>query len=294
MSFEEPIIDWQQIPFEFNGTEPQLIEVVERPIHTLPGTRKIDFHLSSYERPIHIKQTAAWLEEYELDLIYKKFNKAKRTKFIRAVWIGTGEKEYLNYSAQSGLLSINYSYMAISYPFPMPNFLPDETKAAFLNTSVGLAVKVSAQSGGVISGFIECVPLTNKALGAVIESIHQHNEKMKLFLPKANIFSSSAPNTVIPPNIAVSPRQLLSNLRDRLADLYTDETSARRIVADAGIDTRRVAFSARAIDNWHAILTEATKTHQIDALLTAVIEEYNANQALRAAWAAYQASHTQG
>jgi len=177
MNSEGQTSDWGQMPFEFNGTEAQLIEVVERRIHALPGTRKIGFHLSSRERPIHIRQTAAWLEEHELDLSYEKPKKIERTKFIRAVWIGTGEKEYFNQSAQSGLLSINYYYMAISCPLPMPDFLSEETRAAFLNTFVGLAVKISRQIDSTIHGFVECVPLMNKAAVVVIESIQQWNQQ---------------------------------------------------------------------------------------------------------------------
>ena len=80
----------------------------------------------------------------------------------------------------------------------------------------------------------------------------------------------------------------LVNLRNVLARLYSDETSARRIVADTGIDVSRIAFSTHSTNNWHAILTEAQKADQIDVLLDMALKEYGANRELRNAYKAYR------
>ena len=87
-------------------------------------------------------------------------------------------------------------------------------------------------------------------------------------------------------------RTALSQLRNALATLYPDETSARRVVADAGMDIRRIPFTPHALNNWHAILTEATKGDHIDALVQVALAEYGGNTPLGAALidaaAAYQ------
>ncbi len=179
MDLENQTPVWERTHFTFNGTELQLIEVVERYIHTLPGTRKIDFHLSWAERPIHIRQTTAWLEEQDFDLAYEDSQTVEKKKFVRAVWIGKGEKEYLNESAQSEILAINYRYMAIRQPWPLPDFLPSETYKHFQSASVGLAIKISKQTSDILHGFVERVPLMNKAAVGIIESIQQWNKQVQ-------------------------------------------------------------------------------------------------------------------
>lgn len=85
------------------------------------------------------------------------------------------------------------------------------------------------------------------------------------------------------------PDELLRQLRDLLADLYTAEESARRIVADAGMDERYIKFSERAIDNWHEILQEAQKQPaQVEQLLQTAQGEYPENLPLQAAYAVYR------
>ena len=69
-------------------------------------------------------------------------------------------------------------------------------------------------------------------------------------------------------------------LRDVLAQLYPDEASARRIADQAHLDGARIHFSARAVDSWHAILTEATHTGRLEEIIQAVQQEYGANAEL--------------
>jgi len=81
---------------------------------------------------------------------------------------------------------------------------------------------------------------------------------------------------------------IFTELRTILAELYADEASMRRITADAGIDSSRVTFGISAQNCWHSILTEAHKTHQLDALLTIVAHEYGSNQKFRATYELYR------
>ncbi|MEZ4865838.1 MAG: tetratricopeptide repeat protein [Caldilineaceae bacterium] len=75
----------------------------------------------------------------------------------------------------------------------------------------------------------------------------------------------------------------LRALRSILTQLYPDESSARRIADDAGLNTQHIAFSARAIDSWHAILTEANSQNCIPALINIILDEYPNNLELRQA-----------
>lgn len=63
-------------------------------------------------------------------------------------------------------------------------------------------------------------------------------------------------------------------LRDALAFLYTDASSARRVAGDAGLDLRQISFSSRALDNWTAILEEAEKQGLVPRLIDIGRREY--------------------
>jgi len=80
------------------------------------------------------------------------------------------------------------------------------------------------------------------------------------------------------------------SLRKILATLYPDLPSIRRIADDAGIDSSRIEFSSTAINCWHAVLTEAKKLDQIEALLHAVESEYGSNTEFLKACQAYRQS----
>jgi hypothetical protein len=69
-------------------------------------------------------------------------------------------------------------------------------------------------------------------------------------------------------------------LRDALAQLYPDEASARRIADQAQLDGTRIHFSTRAVDSWHAILTEAAHAGGLEKVIQAAQQEYGANVAL--------------
>jgi hypothetical protein len=77
-------------------------------------------------------------------------------------------------------------------------------------------------------------------------------------------------------------------LRDVLAGLYPDEASMRRIAAQAGLAAGRISFSAQAVNNWHAVLTEAEHSNRVDELMAVVQGEYGANPLLAKALADYR------
>ncbi len=83
-------------------------------------------------------------------------------------------------------------------------------------------------------------------------------------------------------------------LRDVLAELYADEVSARRIAAQAHLDSARIRFAPHAVDSWHAILTEAAHSGQLERVIDVVREEYRANNKLAKAVRHYQQSRLQG
>ena len=67
---------------------------------------------------------------------------------------------------------------------------------------------------------------------------------------------------------------LLAQLRNALANLYSDESSVRRIMSDSNMDLIRINFNNTPQNLWHAILVEANRTNRTEALLNAVAEEY--------------------
>lgn len=77
--------------------------------------------------------------------------------------------------------------------------------------------------------------------------------------------------------------QMLTNLRDTLADLYLTPSDARRVVEDAGLNPAFIAFDNRAITNWHNILREADKHHKVPAIVDVASKEYKENEWLAAA-----------
>jgi len=77
-------------------------------------------------------------------------------------------------------------------------------------------------------------------------------------------------------------------LRNAAALLYPEDSSARVIVDDAGLDARQIAFSSRAESNWHNILAEAIRCNCLAALLNIVCQAYPTNPSLQAAILNYQ------
>jgi hypothetical protein len=80
---------------------------------------------------------------------------------------------------------------------------------------------------------------------------------------------------------------IFAALRDALANLYPEQMDARRVVDDAGVDPRQIAFSGRAITNWHNTLAEAIRQQRLDALLKVVRTEYEGNKQLATAYIGY-------
>ncbi|MEZ4542242.1 MAG: effector-associated domain EAD1-containing protein [Chloroflexota bacterium] len=61
------------------------------------------------------------------------------------------------------------------------------------------------------------------------------------------------------------------------ANLYSEIDSARIVVDEAGLDSRRIAFSGTLIDVWWEILREAEKQDQLAALVEVALADYPQN-----------------
>lgn len=84
---------------------------------------------------------------------------------------------------------------------------------------------------------------------------------------------------------------IFAALRNVLARLFSDESSIRRIVDDAGLDQQRIDFGSSAINVWHFVLTEAEKVDRVEALLQVVDSEgYGDNREFQDAYQAYRQS----
>lgn len=83
-------------------------------------------------------------------------------------------------------------------------------------------------------------------------------------------------------------------LRDVLAELYAEESTARVVVDDAGLDAKQIAFSSRSQTNWHNILAAAIRQARLDSLLKIALADYAANPALLAAYGQYRLWIEQG
>lgn len=84
-----------------------------------------------------------------------------------------------------------------------------------------------------------------------------------------------------------SEAKATAQLRYILADLYTDASSMRRVIEDAGLDTAMISLGSSAAANWYSILSEAEKTNKVDDLLNAIQSEYSNNSKFQAAYTAY-------
>ena len=87
---------------------------------------------------------------------------------------------------------------------------------------------------------------------------------------------------------------IFAALRDVLAELYAEESTARVVVDDAGLDAKQIPFSARAQTNWHNILAEAIRQAHLDPLLKIALANYATNPTLLAAYDQYRLLIEQG
>lgn len=75
---------------------------------------------------------------------------------------------------------------------------------------------------------------------------------------------------------------LVALLSDRLALLYPDELSIRRVLALARVDARRIAISGHAANTWWATVNEAAHQGRLAALVDVALEEYGQDAWLNA------------
>jgi hypothetical protein len=77
--------------------------------------------------------------------------------------------------------------------------------------------------------------------------------------------------------------QMLTNLRDVLADLYYTQELARRVVEAAGLKPGFIDLEGDSITRWHNILREADRRDKVAAVVQVAHDEYPENDWLTAA-----------
>jgi hypothetical protein len=77
--------------------------------------------------------------------------------------------------------------------------------------------------------------------------------------------------------------QMLTNLRDLLADLYYTQERARRVVDAAGLKPAFIDMEGDSITRWHNILREADRRDKVAAIVQVTYDEYPENNWLAAA-----------
>jgi hypothetical protein len=75
-------------------------------------------------------------------------------------------------------------------------------------------------------------------------------------------------------------RAALIRLRELLARLYPTERDARRVAGDAGLNAALIAFDAKAINTWFAILEEARHQGKVEAVVAVALADYPDEEAL--------------
>lgn len=75
----------------------------------------------------------------------------------------------------------------------------------------------------------------------------------------------------------------LADLRDILADLYSDANTAKVIAVDAGLATSRINFNGAALTVWQDIVDEARKSGKIAALIDRAKKDFGNSDRLNAA-----------
>lgn len=90
------------------------------------------------------------------------------------------------------------------------------------------------------------------------------------------------------PREQLSIREALRALRTALLALYDNPKSIRRLLDDAGIVAESINFQESAQNIWHSVITETERQARMPALVNAVDQLYQNNQALQLAYQAYQ------
>jgi formylglycine-generating enzyme required for sulfatase activity len=168
---------------------------------------------------------------------------------------------------------------------------------------IELNVNLEAIAGGeslrdIVYRLIEWAERTGRTM-ELVAAAQRHNPvnaALRAFaatIPGVNLAPEAEPPARTTAGVEVeTPRASMTRLRTVLASLYPDESDARRVVHDAGIDPAHIHFSGQAANLWHAILEEARKTAQLDALLAVALDEYGANQQLQDAVTALRSSQS--
>ncbi len=85
------------------------------------------------------------------------------------------------------------------------------------------------------------------------------------------------------------PAAILTQLADILAEIYSDHTSARTLASSAGLRVERIAFDAKPVNYWAAVLEEAEAYGATQALLDRASAQYPNHTGLATVAQAYLA-----
>jgi hypothetical protein len=92
----------------------------------------------------------------------------------------------------------------------------------------------------------------------------------------------------VPIDEEIALTKLQRELRHILSILYSDVSSARRIVDDASLESSFIDFHGSAQDMWRNILEEARLTQKVDQLISMAKENYPHYAPLQAVWDEYK------
>lgn len=82
----------------------------------------------------------------------------------------------------------------------------------------------------------------------------------------------------------LSPPPPFIELRNVLADVYSDSASMQRVAEDTGVKTSRINFQTSPLNTWHFLLKEACYAGLCKQLKAVVLAEYPKNKKLREAF----------
>lgn len=99
-------------------------------------------------------------------------------------------------------------------------------------------------------------------------------------LSEENIDAAAAsPSTAIIASDTIEPFE--ARLRKVMISLFSDELSIRRVCTDANLDLGRIHFNNTVENIWYSVITEASKSNLLDALLNVATEIYDTNKELK-------------
>lgn len=79
----------------------------------------------------------------------------------------------------------------------------------------------------------------------------------------------------------------LTQMRKRLAQLFSSEDDARRVVDQTPLNPAHITFTGKAVNTWHSILKEADLHGTVNAVIQAALDESENDTELSNMYQAY-------